>query len=129
MSFGVLGVLKIVPWADVITAAPAVVGGARKLWGALANHAVPSDQQAVGAAGHDTMASLSAKLTAVETEAADLHGQLLAATVIISSLAEQNASVIARMDTTRKQMVWLAAAAAAALLMAMASLAVAFFRT
>jgi hypothetical protein len=129
MALSWLVLLKTVPWTDVISAAPEVVGGAQKLWNAVANRSAPLNAQLTSAAGQETIASLSARLATSEAAIADLHSQVLSASEIIASLARQNASLIARIDVTRGQLAWLAAATIATSGLAAISLFVVFSRS
>jgi hypothetical protein len=129
MALSWLVLLKTVPWADVITAAPEVVGGARKLWHAVANRSVPLNTRLASTPGQDTIASLSARIDTSEAAIADLHSQVLSASAIIASLAEQNASLIARINVTRSQLAWLAAVTVATSALATISLIVVLSRT
>jgi hypothetical protein len=126
MAIGWLSVLQMVPWGDVISNAPKVADGAKKLWntvgkkpGAAAESApVPADI---------SMASLQAQLTAAEAGIAELHEQMLASSELIKALAEQNAQLIRRVETHRVRVLWLSGvtlllvlAAAGGLLMVLA---------
>lgn len=129
MSIGMLTVLKTIPWADVIGAAPGVVGGARKLWDAVANKPTPQEADTAAESHQETVASLSARLTHAEAALADLHQQLVSATSLIASLADQNATLIVKVETGRKQTAALAVASVVALVLAVTSLVVLLVRT
>ena len=94
--------LSMVPWRDVIKAAPEVAGTARKLWDAVAKKK-PEDDAASGDGGLNTAASMLARLEHAETGLADLHSQMLAASEVIATLAQQNAQLIARTEVLRKR--------------------------
>lgn len=118
MAIAWLTVLKAVPWVDVISNAPKVADGARKLWGSVARKA-PEAADAGSAAGvpigHKaaSIAELEVRLASAESAAADLHQQMLVSSELIKQLAEQNAQLIARIDANRVRMRWLAGATAA----------------
>jgi hypothetical protein len=106
-----LTVLQSVPWSDVISNAPKVAEGAKKLWNSIGRKATPD----VGASpeipdGPPTMASLQAEIAALDAAVVDLHNQLLASSELIKALAEQNALLIARAEAMRIRLRWMLAA-------------------
>lgn len=115
MAIGWLTVLKMVPWTDVISNAPVVAEGAKKLWKAVAKKApeTAADAGFVPGSASDTLdppslASLQMQLTATEAAVADLRQQMLASSELIKELAEQNTQLIKRVETNRTRLVWLA---------------------
>jgi hypothetical protein len=123
---GWLSVLKVVPWADVIAAAPKVAGGARKLWDAVGRKPEPGvDGADMPPAPEDPTIALGARLDRADGELADLRAKLQSATGLIASLAEQNEQLIAKIDLLRVRTLWLGGAAGLALLGAIAALLVA----
>ncbi|HEX8981053.1 MAG TPA: hypothetical protein VF811_15195 [Parasulfuritortus sp.] len=121
MAIGLLSVLKIVPWSDVISTAPAVMDGARKLWDAVSGKPVsgesprPSKEAAAGAI-------LAGRVDILEVKVADLHSQMLASSELIRALADQNSQLIARIEVYRRGIFWLAAAVSIATVAAVAAL-------
>lgn len=121
MAIGWLSVLKIVPWSDVISTAPAVVDGARKLWDAVSGKSVaeapvkPSQEAAAGAI-------LAGRVDILEVKVADLHCQMLASSELIQALADQNSQLIARIEVYRRGVFLLAAAVAVTAVVASAAL-------
>ncbi len=90
MGWGLL--FKVIPWGDVIAAAPAVVDGAKKLWGlARDNKQVPDARPQ----------STEARMSALETEVAELRRESAASSELIKSLAEQNAQLVKAVDILR----------------------------
>lgn len=117
MAIGWMTVLKMVPWGDVISNAPVVADGAKKLWKAVARKSpapAPSGKSGQSAlpAGSDAIATLQAQLAAVEATVLDLHNQMLASSELIKALADQNAQLIKRVEVNRIRLLWLAAAMA-----------------
>ncbi len=111
MAIGWLAVLKMVPWTDVISSAPVVADGAKKLWSTVAKK--PSSPAASTVANHlspdsDAVAILQAQLAAVEANAAELHQQMLASSELIKALANQNTQLIQRVEVNRVRVLWLA---------------------
>ena len=108
-----LAVLKIVPWTEVITNAPKVVDGAKKLWNSVSDkpavQAPPAGSSDLAAAGSESAASarLQARIAALEATGADLHSQMLASTELIRSLAEQNAQLVKGIEDHRVRIKWL----------------------
>ena len=95
-----LTVLQSVPWSDVISNAPKVAGGAKKLWDSVA-------RKPATAAGDSTQASpepavLTDRVAALEAQVAELHRQMLASSEVIQALAEQNTQLIQRVDLHRR---------------------------
>lgn len=126
MALGWLALLKTVPWVDVIGAAPGVASGAKKLWDAVGNRTHPP---AVAPEGGDTVASLAARTLNLEADLHELQGQLVTASKLISSLAEQNASLIAQVNANRSHVRWLTAAALLSAGLASACLILVLVRT
>ena len=111
MAASILTMLKAVPWSEVLSAAPSVVGGARKLWDSVgskpAEAPAPASEEVVAGDRH---AALSARLDRSEHEVSTLKEQMRDASALIASLAEQNSQLIATMEQTRRRYLQLAAA-------------------
>lgn len=112
MAIPWLAVLKSVPWGDVISNAPKVADGAKKLWSAVskrpaAQEAPAAPPAASAATDSDAIAALHARLAAMESAAADLHSQMLASSELIQALADQNAQLIKSVEANRARMAWL----------------------
>ena len=128
MAIGWMTVLKMVPWTDVISNAPVIADGAKKLWNAVARKspaAGPSatDDQPALSPGADAVTTLQARLVAVEATALDLHQQMLASSELIKALADQNAQLIRRAEVHRVRLVRLAWATAILAIVVLANLA------
>jgi hypothetical protein len=82
-----LTAFKVIPWADVIAAAPKVARGAKKLWDS-AREQTP-DSQADPVPGIP-----EGRLQALESQLVDLRRELAASSELINSLAEQNARLV-----------------------------------
>ena len=78
---------KVIPWADVIAAAPTVARGAKKLWDTV------RDQPSAARAGA-TSDSPEGRLHQLESQLADLRKEVAASTELINSLAEHNARLV-----------------------------------
>ena len=115
MAIGWLTVLKLVPWTDVISNAPVVADGAKKLWNAVAKKAPVAGSDAGFAPGSPldplnapSLETLQVQLAATQATVTDLRGQMLASSELIKALAEQNAQLIKRVDVNRTRLLWLA---------------------
>ncbi len=114
MAIGWLSVLQVVPWSEVISNAPKVAEGARKLWQAVTKKSDPlagADANAVSARASETasIAALEARVITLEAAVSDLHAQMLASSELIKALAEQNTQLIQRIETNRVRLLWLTA--------------------
>lgn len=106
-----LVLLKSVPWTDVIRNAPKVADAAKKLWSTVSGR---PDQTSVNSPFPDespkSQPGLETRVTALQETVSDLHNQMLASSELIKELAEQNAQLIARIETNRVRMLWLSIA-------------------
>ncbi len=95
-----LTVLQSVPWSDVISNAPKVAGGAKKLWDSVARKpaAATGDAAQVG----PEPATPAERVAILEAQVADLHRQMLASSEVIQALAEQNTQLIQRVEVHRR---------------------------
>lgn len=127
MAIGWLTILQNVPWSEVISNAPKVADGAKKLWNAVAKKSPPpggadSSTQAATSPESQTLIALEARAIAVEAEVADLHSQMLASSELIKALADQNAQLIQRIETNRVRVLWLSATTAVVAIAALLAL-------
>ena len=124
MAIGWLSVLKAVPWAEVITNAPKVADGAKKLWNSVGKKTPPAAGAAAASEpGVHTPTELEARFAAMEVATSDLHAQMLASSEVIKSLAEQNAQLIRGVEAIRIRARWLSGAVLVSLGVALATLA------
>lgn len=113
MAIGWLTLLQSVPWADVVSNAPKVASGAKKLWNAVGKK-IPetpsSSVQTPATFSPDAqgLSGLQLRVGTLEAALADLQGQMLASSGLIKELAEQNTQLIVRIETQRQRLVWLA---------------------
>ena len=113
MAIGWLSVIKLVPWGDVISNAPKVAEGAKKLWNAVSSKSPAPDLPATGAQPAlspeaQSIALLQAQLAATEAAVSDLHDQMLESSELIKALADQNTQLIKRLEVNRIRILWLA---------------------
>jgi hypothetical protein len=103
-----LTVLKSVPWTDVISNAPLVVEGAKKLWNTVARkQPSPVTTDIESSAEEPSVAEFRARVDAAEVAITDLHNQMLASSELIKALADQNARLIERIEANRVRVRWL----------------------
>lgn len=134
MAIGWLTILKSVPWTEVISNAPKIADGAKKLWGAVGkkshaprgqtDQASPDLEQ--GASPALEIARLEQRIQALESAATDLHEQMLESSELIKALAEQNAQLIRRAELSRVRIAWLTVATAIVGVIAVVGLLVLF---
>lgn len=115
MAIAWLSVLKTVPWGDVISNAPKVADGAKKLWSAVAKKPPAAEFPAASAQPAlspeaQSVALLQAQLAAAEAEVSGLHNQMLESSELIKALADQNTQLIKRFEVSRIRILWLAGA-------------------
>jgi hypothetical protein len=112
MAAAWLSVLKMVPWGDVISNAPKVTEGAKKLWGAVAGQGsapeapTPEPTENSGSQAQ-ALSELAARLARAQAAIDGLHAQMLSSTELIQSLAEQNTQLIRRVEANRLRLRWL----------------------
>lgn len=93
MGFSWISAFKLIPWVDVVQAAPGVVRGARDLW-ARTRKTKPVPVATGQSALPPDLAQLAARIEQLEAEQIE-------ATALINTLAEQNAKLVSAMDAVR----------------------------
>jgi hypothetical protein len=105
MAIGWLTALKVIPWGDVIEAAPGIAKGARKFFnrtqGADMEAPPPPVDLPAGDAAPASAAIDTARLRQLEAQVAQLQEQQQASAGLIESLAEHNAKVVQAIDILR----------------------------
>ncbi|MES2415916.1 MAG: hypothetical protein V4614_19140 [Pseudomonadota bacterium] len=127
MALGWMAVLQLVPWSDVISNAPKIAEGAKKLWNTVGKKPPVQDTANTPAplAVDDrpsSMAALEKRLQAMEMAASELHEQMLASADLIKTLAEQNTQLVKRIEVNRARLLWLATVTAVVAIIAITSL-------
>lgn len=84
---GWLTAFKVIPWGDVIAAAPTVARGAKKLWDSIR-------EQPAGSAPGPAPDSPEGRVRALESQLTDMRKELAASTELINSLAQQNQRLV-----------------------------------
>ena len=100
MPINWIAAFKIIPWTDVIAAAPTVARTARDLWRGMSKaktaDTVPSPENAGGGAS-----TPEEELRALRAELTDTRGQLLSMSEVLRALAEQDEQLIAAIEVLR----------------------------
>lgn len=112
MAIGWLSVLKLVPWGEVIANAPMIAERAKKLWGVAARSGPAVEppharRESSHASDARDIADLHDRMAAVSLEITDLQQQMLASSELIKALAEQNTTLIERVEQLRVRLLWL----------------------
>ncbi|MBI2725636.1 MAG: hypothetical protein HYX42_05235 [Polaromonas sp.] len=129
MAIGWMAVLQLVPWSDVISNAPKIAEGAKKLWSTVGKKPPLEDVAPLAVDDRPSgMAALEQRLQAMETAASELHEQMLASADLIRTLAEQNTQLVKRIEVNRARLVMLAAATVVVAVIAIASLTLLLMR-
>ena len=122
---GWITALKIVPWSDVVAAAPTVVRGAQQLWTKVRNSApsaeVPNAPAGSGVAVQDPLGAIEQRLLALEGRIEEHRRAAVVASELIATLAGQNAQLVEAVARLNARTHWLFGAVA---VLALALLAV-----
>ncbi|MFM2035434.1 MAG: hypothetical protein RL459_699 [Pseudomonadota bacterium] len=127
MAIPWLTVLQSVPWNDVISNAPKVADGAKRLWqkvGKQASEAAPPVPEAADAlaTSDQQLLALQAQVVALHQSVGRLQDELLASSELITELAQQNSGLIERaqaQDRRLARVTWLALAGCAVALLSL----------
>ena len=87
---GWISVFRVVPWMDLIAAAPAIARGARKLWTGVRTQPEAETPQGTGE-----------RVERLESEVAELKKDLAASSELIKALAEQNERLVEAVGVLR----------------------------
>lgn len=131
MAIGWLAVLKTVPWSDVISNAPLVADGAKKLWTAVSGKTVAQDHTGgVRPLSPEAQAPTAKDVRIAELESAvtELHTQMVASSELIQALADQNAQLIKGIEANRLRANYLMAGILAVTLFTFINLALVLMR-
>jgi hypothetical protein len=96
MALSWMSALKVIPWSDVIDAAPGLVKGARKIFTRSQQTDVPATPAEPGRSG-----DLGDRVSQLEASLAQVAEQQGAAARLVESLAEQNARIVEAIDILR----------------------------
>lgn len=113
MALGWFSLLKTVPWTEVISTAPLVAQGAKKLWDSVAKKTPPAPAPPATPVlpTHDVVvAQLQTRILALEATSTELHTQMRASSELIQALATQNTELVQRVEANRVRLRWVSAA-------------------
>ena len=95
MAAGWVAALKLVPWGDVIEAAPQILQAAKKRLGTTQKGNADAAADALeGGAGGESAMPVALQLQHLRDRVAQLEREQQESAVLIQSLAEQNAQVV-----------------------------------
>ena len=122
-----LTVLSNVPWKDVISTAPEVAEGAKKLWKAVGKKSAAGEEDGTNAeplasAENQTIATLDARIHALKADVAALNQAMLSSSELIKALAEQNTQLIRSIEIFRGRVLRLGLVTVTAVIIALLAL-------
>jgi len=91
---------KVIPWANVVYNAPAVLRAAKKFWDVVSRSG-PQVEQRPDSRHSETISALEARLFSLEQETAQLREQSIIAAELLSALAEQNMRLVEAIELLR----------------------------
>lgn len=110
---GWFGALKLVPWSEVIEAAPGLVRGARRIFAQTQDEPAATAVEPPPAAAVDPTEALRAQLQQLEAQVQALTAQQQATAGLLESLTEHNARLVEAVQMLRLRQRWLGGAVAA----------------
>lgn len=102
MAFNWIAAFKIIPWTDVIAAAPTVARTARDLWRGISKNRPAETAEGKGdveAAG--TPPSLDEEIRSLRAELTETRAQLLSSSELLQALADQDEKLVAAIEVLR----------------------------
>ena len=89
---GWISAFKAIPWGELIAAAPMVVRGTRTLLDTVRHRKAADPGQDVGS-----------RVRSLEAQAAELRGELTAASTLLTTLAEQNERLVEALSIMQRR--------------------------
>jgi hypothetical protein len=122
MAIPWLAAFKVIPWKEVVTAAPSILEGTRKLWNTVSHterQAPAPAEPARGAdsAGPDRFSAIDTRVRALEARTTEIAREAVSSANLMRSLAEQNAQLVKAVEILRRRtrrLVWFSLVLAAA---------------
>ena len=108
--------LKVIPWKEVVTAAPSILEGTRKLWNTVSkteDQAPPpppaEPMKETGSAEADRLTAIDARVRALEARTTEISREAVSSADLMRSLAEQNAQLVKAVEILRvrtRRLIW-----------------------
>lgn len=117
-----------IPWTDVITHAPTVAKGAKKLWQQISSRKATDTETPGGSTVADPVARPEARIAALETRLAESDARQQESAELLAALASQNADLVRATEELRRRVRILSIGLGIALPLALAALAISFQR-
>jgi len=117
-----------IPWTDVITHAPTVAKGAKKLWQKVSSRKATATETPDSTTVADPVASPELRIAALETRLAESDARQQESAELLAALASQNADLVRAAEELRRRVRSLGIGLCIAVALAVAALAVSFLR-
>ena len=117
-----------IPWTDVITHAPTVAKGAKKLWQKVSSRKTTDTETPGGTTLADPVASPEARIFALEARLAESDARQQESAELLAALASQNADLVRATEELRRRVRTLGIGLGIALVLAFAALVVSVLR-
>ena len=114
-----------IPWTDVITHAPTVAKGAKKLWQKVSSRKATDTETPGSSTVTDPVASPEARIFALEARLAESDARQQESAELLSALANQNAELVSAIAALRQRNRLLGAATGVTAVVALAALTLA----
>jgi hypothetical protein len=108
MAIPWLAAFKVIPWKEVVTAAPSILEGTRKLWNSVSHTeqrapAPAEPAREAGSAGADRLAAIDTRVGALEARTTEIAREAVSSANLMRSLAEQNAQLVNAVEILRRR--------------------------
>ena len=102
MAFSWIAAFRVIPWGEVIAAAPTVARTARDLWRGVSKSRSAEPVAGTGAAAPDgTAPTAEEEIRSLRADLTETRAQLLATSEVLQALAEQDEKLIAAVEVLR----------------------------
>lgn len=101
----IIAAISIVPWGQVLEAAPKVAESASKLWNVVAGRNKEEGINQEGKAAASPLEEVRSEVAAIQGSIDELKEEMQAATMVIKALAEQNTALVQRVELNRIRLV------------------------
>jgi hypothetical protein len=105
LALGWISALKVIPWKDVLEAAPGMVKGAKRLFTAAKaetnSHTIDDSSPTTVSFDAEGLANLNSHVRRLQAKIVELNSEQSSSAKLIKSLAEQNARVVNAIEVFR----------------------------